>query len=308
MNVRTTLLNSFLVLAGIGLCSYAGSRLEQAGKFEFKPNPLGLKNSPYGQVMAMAVQGPVDKDFHLVMHGVTVPDTEPAPDSADSAAHPAACADPECAHPGHGAAEDEPADPADLPLIDRLARISGERTNPNPPTPAHKLYLRSKIENRLRFAYELDPSHYGNYNSYHLFLTEPQLGTTQQTFREGRDRADELAEETIRYCLRDEHDPRPPLTAATAAYNILESMFYFQEDHSLAEMAEQLRTIDYCLERHRRLLERSVEDGSWELLSPLRQAEILDRANFTQRMRDTAEKALARLAREDRMTASQLNS
>src|SRR5690606_3062135 len=77
---------------------------------------------------------------------------------------------------GHGpvkAAGDSPK----LGWIDRLDQAASERTNPRPRTPAHTFYLRRQAEDKLRIAYELDPSNYANYNSYHLFLTEPQVGT-----------------------------------------------------------------------------------------------------------------------------------
>lgn len=299
MNTRTHITTGTLALAGVAVWFAAGTALKNSGGFDFHPNPLGIKQSPYGQVLAMAIQGPVDQDFHMVMTPGDLP-------SVKAGTHQAECANGACGHSHHaaGTINDE------APLIEKLANITGRRTNPNPPTPGHQLYLRSKIEKRLRFAYELDPSHYGNYNSYHLFLTEPQLGTevTVEEFFEGRERANRLAEHTIRYCLAAPRDPRPALTAATAAYNILESMCFRPEAHSLDELRGQLELIDFCLERHQQLLDLSVEDGSWDLLSPLRQTELLDRAKFTRVLRDSAAGTLDRLTRERSSTANHPSS
>ena len=303
MNARTHITTATLALAGAALWFVAGNGLRDAGGFDYQPNPLGIKRSPYGEVLAMAIQGPVDQDFHMILAPGDLPSL---PSEAGADTHQADCASGSCNHSHHASG---PID-QDAPLIDKLASITGRRTNPNPPTPGHQLYLRSKIENRLRFAYELGPSHYGNYNSYHLFLTEPQLGTetTVEEFFEGRERADRLAEYTIRYCLADQSDPRPALTAATAAYNVLESMCFRPEEHSLDELREQLGLIDSCLDRHRRLLDRSTENGTWDLLSPLRQKELLDRAKFTRVLRDTAAPTLDRLSRERSATANHPSS
>lgn len=295
MSPRTTITGSILALIGIGMATYGGSQLLKQDAFTYTPNPLGIKRSPYGEVMAMAVQGTANQDFNMVMFSTTVPSNPLSADQEKPTENQKEEPDQK---------EKKPIDPSKLPFIERLNAISEKRTNPNPPTPGHKRYLRSKIENRLRFAYELDPSHYGNYNSYHLFLTEPELGTSKQSFRAGRDRADALAEETILYCLQIDSTPAPALTAATAAYNILESMFYFKEDYTLREMAEQLQVIDYCLNRFQRLLKQSQQNDTWNILSTIKQNEILTRAQFTQRMRNVLHQALVRLAKERRQKSS----
>ena len=64
MNARTHITTAALALAGAGMWHYAGTALNEEGRFENQPNPLGIKRSPYGQVLAMAIQTPIDGDWH----------------------------------------------------------------------------------------------------------------------------------------------------------------------------------------------------------------------------------------------------
>jgi len=315
MNARTLVATSALAFAGAGLWAVAGGRLEQTGGFDYQPNPLGLKRSPYGQVLAMAIQAPIDADWHggIELHGSGCghSDCEHEHHShsgdcdhedhevelAQHAEHHHDCDDPHC---GHDHSDTE----APSSLLERLHLAVTRRTNPNPPTPGHKFYLRGEIEKKLRFAYELDPSHYANYNAYHLFLTHNELGTSGESYDAASLHAASLAKATIRYCLADQNDPRPALTAASAAYNILEIMVSRPADHEIAAMREQLGVLDFCLHRHFELLDASTRDGSWSLLSQMRQNEVLERSKLTLKLREAADKTIARLEKESATTAS----
>lgn len=291
MNSRTTIVTACLAVSGAAMATFAGSRLAQDGQFDFQPNPLGLMRSPYGQVIAMAIQSPIDKDWHggLEIHGMPdasghVHDEHCDHDHADEHEHDA-CS---CGH-DHDAVE------TNSPLLVRLDHATAERTNPNAPTEAHKFYLRAQIEKKLRFAYNLDPSHYANYNSYHLFLTQMDLGTIAVSATERRDLVIGLADRTIRYCLTEQSDPRPSLTAASAAYNIVEQMFTAEEGtYTSAQMRDQLEVMDFCLHRHFKLLDEATTSGSWALLSPQRQDEVLKRSTLLMKLRDAALGSLAR--------------
>lgn len=270
-----------LGLAGLGAWALCGSELHDAGRFDYKPNPLGIKMSPYGQVLAMGVQGTIESDWTALLGGGA--SDEPAPETE-----------------GEARAREErerQQRPGSRGLIAHLSHITGERTNPNPPNKAHRFYMRSQIEKTLRFAYELDPSHYGNYNSYHLFFLYDQLGTSGRSYMESRHPAIRLADFTTAYGLRELHDPRPALTAAAAAHNKLEIMLEDGREYPVGRLREQLQLINFCIRRHEELLAMAVENGTWDRLSPLRQAEVLDRRQFTKRMRDTAVKTIERLAR-----------
>jgi len=282
MNSRNIVINTSLAVVGVALWSFGASRLSAGGDLDYRPNPLGLKMSPYGQVIALAVQGGIDSDWH-------------GADTRDSGKVCGTCGHTHAQESG-GTHCDSTEEPAALPerksLVQRLETAVSERTNPRPATRGHKFYLRRQVEDRLLFAYELDPSNYANYNSYHLFLSEPAVGTRRVL----TSRVMELARLTISYSLREESDPRPALTAASAAGNILELMFLHRENHSLPEMQEQLKVLDFALDRHRQLATRWIETGDFQRLSNARQAEMLERLRFTTKVRDAAATTIERLS------------
>jgi hypothetical protein len=55
-----------LSVLGLGLAAWAvaGRSLKQDGEFNYAPNVLHLKGSPFGRTIAMAMQGPADVYFH----------------------------------------------------------------------------------------------------------------------------------------------------------------------------------------------------------------------------------------------------
>ena len=264
MNPRNIAINISLAVSGVALWSYGAKRLASEGDFDYRPNPLGLKMSPYGQVIALAVQGGIDSDWH----------------GTEARTEENSCS------------SDKESTAVDNSFIGKIEEAVTERTNPRPATRGHKFYLRRQVEDRLRFAYELDPSNYANYNSYNLFLTEPAVGTRRVL----TDRVMSLARLTIDYSLREDSDPRPALTAASAAGNILELMFLHPQNYSIADMQEQLQILDYSLSRHRTLATRWIESGDFQRLSPARQGEMLERFAFVTKVRDAAAATIQRLS------------
>lgn len=278
MNLRNIAINISLAVSGVALWSFGANRLATEGDFDYRPNPLGLKMSPYGQVIALAVQGGIDSDWHGT-------EARTGDHACSACGHDHGTDESSCA-----SAKESPAE--DKSFIGKIEEAVTERTNPRPATRGHKFYLRRQVEDRLRFAYELDPSNYANYNSYNLFLTEPAVGTRRVL----TDRVMSLARLTIDYSLREDSDPRPALTAASAAGNILELMFLHQQNYAVADMHEQLRILDYSLSRHRTLATRWIESGDFQHLSPARQSEMLDRFAFVTKVRDAAAATILRLS------------
>lgn len=245
-------------------------------------NPLGINGSPYGEVFAMAMQGPIDTYFHGVWNGgaghqheegkpcESCDKTKPAKDGRVNL---------------HGGFQN---------FLVSLENVSEARTNPKAATRAHQFYLRRQIENKLRFAYQLDPAHYANYNSLHFFLTEPELGTRPQMTPS----AAKLADDTINYCLKREDDPRPMLTAAAAATNVLHLMFNDQQNEkprfTTQQMRQYLVLLDHCLARYVTIAKQWDETKNWDLLSPQRIQECDDRFSFIRKIRDAAEEAIVR--------------
>lgn len=186
-----------------------------------------------------------------------------------------------------------------LGFLESLAEASVKRTNPKPASRAQTFNTRRKIEDKLRFAYQLDPGHYANYNTYHFFLTEPEMGTRPLLTPQ----ATGLADKTIRHCLARNDDPRPALTAAAAAGNLLELMFNDRSagnsHFSTAVMREYLGLMDQCVARYHLISSQWEQTGQWELLSPQRKQEATERLAFTMKVRNTAESTILRLEKQE---------
>ncbi|MCU0797833.1 MAG: hypothetical protein MUF31_18075 [Akkermansiaceae bacterium] len=281
MKLRSTPLTVLLALSGLGLSGLAGSRLSEAGKLDDAPNPLGIHGSAYGRIIAMAIQAPIEKDWHggIDAHG----------DTTHSEDHHS------CGHPGcdgHHHHHHEEKSSSWLATLDALV---SERTNPRPPSAAHQQYLNREIEKNLRFALRLDPTHFGNYNAYHHFLIESDASGPAGDFQQRKTLAVSLARETIEQGLADSVDPRPALTAASAAYNIIElSLLDDASAVSAEELKAQLQVLDLCLHRHSEVFAQSLENGFFDGLSAMRQQEILTRGTFMKKLRDAAATTIAR--------------
>lgn len=273
-------------LIGLGALawSFAGRPLLADHNFDYPVNPLGIQRSPYGEVFAMAMQGPIDTTFHGAMAGGGARGHHDHANCGDSC-------------PAHRGEIGKQAPTRFTNLLTSLDRAVEQRTNPRAAGESHKRYLRRKVEDKLRFAYQLDPSHYANYNSLHFFLTEPQLGTRPELTPS----AAKLAEDTIRYCLERDDDPRPALTAAAAASNILELMFNdrnFNETprFTLDQMRHHLTLLDFCIQRYVAIAREWDKTGNWDLLSAQRIHECDERFLFISRFREAAQGTIDRLS------------
>jgi hypothetical protein len=281
--IPSTLITAGLI--GFGMLAWAlvGRPLVSNQDLASPLNPLGINGSPYGEVFAMAMQGPIDTHFDGAMGGKTV-HKHAEVDHSDS------CKPAKSGQGGGMRLQN---------LLVSLEKAVIERTNPKSASEAHKRYLRRQVEDKLRFAYNLDPSHYANYNSLHFFLTEPQLGTRPELTPS----AAKLAEDTIQYCLKQQNDPRPALTAAAATSNILELMFndrhfHHNERFTTEQMRQYLNLLDYCIQRYVTLARQWDETKNWALLSPQRIAECDDRFQFILKFREAAEGTIARFENE----------
>ena len=277
-----------IIGTGMLAWAFAGRPLLANPDLHTPVNPLGIQRSPYGEVFAMALQGPIDAYFNAGMFSETHPHQEGQE-----------C--PLCASPKQDA---NPAGSAQsiFSLSDRLQNLltfldqaAEARTNPKPASDALKRHLRRQSENKLRFAYQLDPAHYANYNSLHFFLTEPAVGTRPELTPS----AAKLAEETIQYCLKQEDDPRPALTAAAACTNILHLMF--NDSHNATpkfttmQMRQYLNRLDYCIARYDRIAREWDLSKNWDLLSPQRINECQERYSFICKIRDAASQTIVRI-------------
>ncbi|MBC7980887.1 MAG: hypothetical protein H7Y36_10025 [Armatimonadetes bacterium] len=306
-----------LIGAGMFAWAFAGRPLATNPNLSVPLNPMGINGSPYGEVFAMAMQGPIDTYFHGSMGtGVHRHVNGKACASCNGKA-PVANTDfstPKIFRIPQP--EALPATKAELAkvkptlgqkfetFLGSLEKLETISTNPKATSDAHKLYLRRQTEEKLRFAYQLDPAHYGNYNSLNFFLSEPAIGTR----RELNQPVAKLAEETIEYCLKQEHDPRPALTAAAAATNILQFMFADQQEErpkfNTTQMRQFLGVLDYSLARYDSLAKEWDETKHWDLISTQRINECEDRYSFIRKIREACEKTILRLEGKHQPQAS----
>jgi hypothetical protein len=294
--IQTHAISLCLIGTGVLACAFAGRSLIADPDLNPPLNPLGINGSPYGEVFAMAMQGPIDTYSEIGMYGESHhhPDGEKSEDHDHDHDH----ADGEtCDDPDH-LADAKPA-PAAEPRFEKflasLQVASQARTNPYAASEALKRHLRRQAEDKLRFAYQLDPAHYGNYNTLHFFLTEPSIGTRPQLTTSTA----KLAEDTIQYCLKQENDPRPALTAAAAATNILQLMFEdarnAKPNFHTSQMRQFLSVLDYSLARYETIAKQWDQSKNWKLLSNQRVLECDERFDFISKIRDTSEKTILRL-------------
>jgi hypothetical protein len=277
-----------IALIGGGVAGFAiASRPLLANKEVDVPlNVLGINRSPYGEVFAMAMQGPINTYFHAAEDSGHVCDDSGKCDHGQQDAHKTAAV---AATGINGRVRD---------FIDGMAEGLAMRTNPRAASAGHKFHLRRGIEDKLSFAYNLDPGHYANYNAYHFFLTEPQLGTRPQL----TPLAAKLADDTITYCLSRQDDPRLALTAAAASSNVIDLMFNHRQLHpdkpnySIADIQGMLGVTDQAIGRFAGICEQWSEQGLWGNLSEMRVMEIEERARFVLKVRESQGKAVAMLS------------
>lgn len=281
---------SSVCLIGIGVLvwAYAGRPLVADKDLKVPLNPMGINGSPYGEVLAMAMQGPISTYSDVGMHGQPHQHGKGA-DHSDHSNCGNTCKDAHAKKPDSLRERFED-------FITELSETPAIRTNPYAAGDALRFYLRRQAEDKLRFAYQLDPSHYGNYAILHFFLTQPSVGTRPHL----TPLAEKLAQDTIQYCLKQEDDPRPALTAAAAATHLIHLMFADlhtgeKPKFTTSQMRQYLDVLKLSIARYDQLAKEWDETKNWELLSPMRIEECEDRIKFVKKISRDAEQTILRL-------------
>jgi len=291
-----------LIVVGLGVSVWSGLRLSQKEELAVPLNPCGVNRSPYGEVFAMALQGPINKNFHVGMFGATPEEMailnkehqHEAPPKPGSLLIVKPDPEEEARKQAIAAKHRGILDRMQV-FIDEMNEGHVRRTNPLPASDLLKFYLRRQAEDKLRFAYRLDPSHYANYAALHFFLIEGI--TTRPELAAG---AAQLARETIDYCLSIDYDPRPALTAAAACTHILHIMFTAErlneeKQYSPDEMQAVLDELDVCIEAYHRIAADWDKNGNWQRISTQRFQECNERIHFVTNIRNAAEKTIERI-------------
>lgn len=290
-----TVIITSLTAVGVVVCALTVSPLLKNTELEIPRNPFGIKRSPYGEICVMALQGPINSNFHMGMYGATEGQMRL---KNSQAKQPGNLLLRSTTNEDNGSGEDNTHWSLSNFMVNLLTKLGDghiERTNPLPPSDLHKFFLRRQAEDKLRFAYDLDPSHYANYNLLHFFLSEgittrPELASS----------AGELAEQTIVYCLKQTDDPRPALTAAAACINMIHLLFSEHPDNpdALPAMDQYFKKLDLCLNQYDTIAAEWDHNGGWQRISSKRFDDCQKRHHFILKVREAAEITIQRLKKE----------
>ncbi len=254
------------VLMAIGMALWVGLTLkfQDAERLNYRPNIACMNGSPYGKVIVLIMQDPIEAYVHKgARHGEAKYLNDDGPDEHAEHHHDhEGCADCE-SEAALIKAEKEKA-PLDLPLhreakqyVEKLVAYTHRKTSGYKVTPAHEKYLQGVIEDKMRFSYELDPANNTNYESLYLYLTIDDLGKSKAD----PEAAFDLAKRTLAYCKRDRADPASMLTGANAAGDMGYYMSLNSKSFTWDDVQGNLAAFEYCLVQYGILLPQMPENG-----------------------------------------------
>lgn len=169
-----------------------------------------------------------------------------------------------------------------------------DRTSPFAVSEMHQKAIAADIENMLLRAYKMDPTDFGVYNAYFIFLTIHDLRATPAA----RDHARLVSRMTMMEAEKEEVDPQPWLTASMALLNLF---FMEQEDHTakqeelpVAMIEEFKQRMDYYLQRFAIARDHAKADGRWDLISEARRDAMAERERFARMSSEQFDVLIAR--------------
>lgn len=285
---RSQLVSPLLIIGGLALAfvSLASLKKQPAG---IKPNSnaFAIQGSAYGKLLARLSETTIDRVWHLGVEQIVphyMSGIEHGEDHHDEAAPSPK------GQPATTTVTQEQPKTEDVSLLHQGKRwiqdrviAQHHRTNPNSLNERHLATVYRDIEEMLLRSFKLDPTHYGAYDSYHLFLTTHDFGGTP----EANQQAAKVAQVAIAAAFHEGEDPEPWLTAAAAGMNLylMDAAPYMKkgEPIPLEVLKEYREKIGYCLAKFEEIQAKSEASGIWENLSLERQMEISERNNFAKR-------------------------
>jgi len=296
MTMKPSQFASPLLIAG-GLALAAGglaSLNDDTSPLRHSRNPFAIQGSAYGKLLARLSETTIDRVWHLGVEQIV-------PHYMSGIGHG------QQGHEDHGtaAAASVPHGGSLKPQLPGTPRVDSpqsktllhqgkrwfqdrviaqhHRTNPNSLNERHLATVYRDIEEMLLRSFKLDPTHYGAYDSYHLFLTTHDFGGTP----EANEQAARVANAAIAAAFQESEDPEPWLTAAAAGMNLylMDAAPYMQKGETipLGILKEYRDKIGYCLTRFEEIQAQSEKVGNWDRLSTERQMEISERSLFAKR-------------------------
>ena len=307
--------------AGFLLAISSAYSLKGSNKLHHNQNTFAIRSSGYGQVLARLSQDTVNKVWHYGIEGVNPTDghvcSDEGCDHHDHEDHGhqhslgRKAKHEDHGHDHHGEKKSHehvyahaessgaflnlrsvaalsslkktnPLEAA-MEFIESMRNDHFQRTNPIGLSAAHKQAVSQDIEQILLRSYRMDPTDYGVYSSYYLFLTVHEYRATPAA----RDHARLVADITITEATKEKEAPFPWLTAANA---LLDQFFLDQqkardENSALSSnlVLSYSQRIEHCLAQYSRLKDSAVRDGRWESIGAPRRAEAEQRFRFIER-------------------------
>jgi hypothetical protein len=165
-------------------------------------------------------------------------------------------------------------------FIDDMKAAGYERTSPYAVTEAHKKHVAGEIEQMLLRSYKMDPTNYGVYNAYYLFLTIHEFRSTPVAL----DQARKISHITIARARDEDTAPGPWLTAEMALLNL----FFLDQGEwnkqGIAAPIDKLREYRdfsaYLQQQFEVLKQRAIAEGRWETISVAQREEMNERQRF----------------------------
>lgn len=183
-----------------------------------------------------------------------------------------------------------------LGFVENMRAKQYQRTNPHGLNDAHKKAVAYDIEQMLLRSYRMDPTDYGVYNAYYLFLTIHEFRATPAS----KEHARRIAELTIGAAQRETESPFPWLTAASASLDLffLDQQVARETETSVspALAAQYRQQIHHCLNRYEELRDRAMEDGRWNAIGEERREEAESRFRFILRASEQFDALIQRSA------------
>lgn len=248
------------LVVGAGLWVATAKSLELSTKLDYTPNVLTIKGSPYGKVLALAMQGPIDSYWHYGQTHEHV-DILNAEDGSEAHDH-GHDHDHSHDHDNYNSESEKLSEEASLvwnvrakEKIRKMSAYTYRVTNRMGKSKAHVDYLKGATEDKIKFAYDLDSTNYANYNNYHLFLTITDFGSSPAD----SEKAYDMSVSTLMLCKSDNYDPNVWITAASAAYNIIFYMGENPDKFARVELDSALFELDNCLKRFIELYNDAID-------------------------------------------------
>ena len=296
-----------LALTVIGAANLKRSDEGSGAGLAYHHNPLAIHESAYGMLLAELSQNTVDEVWHLGIEQVNPASHSHGPgehhdhdhgdhhghDHGDHGDHAHAGHDDD--HHGHDHGDhdhdhDRSRDSKSVSLVDAITSAKDflvdlksagyERTNPTAVSKAHRKHIAAEIEQMLLRSYKMDPTNYGVYNAYYLFLTAHELRSSPAAYEHAR----KISHHTIARAKSEDTAPGPWLTAEMALLNLfLLDQHEWREkgiDPPVERLIEYRDFSAYCKQQYLVLKQRAIADGRWETISAEKREEMDTRQYF----------------------------